>query len=87
MASQQQIYVFLSDVRGPNALTVLARYESRVERSFYRALHELQRLQAARAAPQQDLTSSSSPSFVPLCLRGEPQTLLGWKRGPSSTRI
>jgi hypothetical protein len=27
----------------------LARYEGRIERSFYRALHELQRLQAARS--------------------------------------
>jgi len=108
-------YHFLSDVRGPNAFTILGRYEARVERSFYRALHELQRLQAAgpsapiapapacendsakqsQIAPdsapnpvlQNNLTLSSPPSFVPLCLRGEPQTLLGWKRGPSSTRI
>ncbi|MEK7408463.1 MAG: hypothetical protein AAB225_25605 [Acidobacteriota bacterium] len=28
---------------------ILARYEARVERSFYRALHELQRLKAGRA--------------------------------------
>ena len=39
-------YLFLRDVRGPNALTILGRYESRVERIFYRALKELQRLQA-----------------------------------------
>ena len=37
-------YLFLRDVRGPNALTILGRYEGRVERSFYRALKELQRL-------------------------------------------
>jgi len=93
--------VFLRDVRDANPLTVLARYETRVERSFYRALHELQRLQATRPpaplapapasendsakqsqiapdsapnpAPQNDLPQSSPPSFVPLCLCGEPQ--------------
>ena len=40
-------FLYLRDVRGPNALTLLGRYEARIERSFYRALHELQRLQAA----------------------------------------
>ena len=61
-------YHFLSDVRGPNALTTLGRYEARVERSFYRALHELQRLQKEMAKqtqstpepePQQDFTPPS----------------------------
>ena len=46
----------------------------RVERSFYRALHELQRLQkemakqsqiAPEPQPQQDFTPPSSPSLVP----------------------
>jgi hypothetical protein len=40
--------VFLRDVRDANPLTVLARYETRFERSFYRGLHELERLQATR---------------------------------------
>ncbi len=40
--------VFLRDARDANSLTILPRYEARVERSFYRALHELQRLQATR---------------------------------------
>jgi hypothetical protein len=39
---------FLTDCRGLNALSKLARDESRIERSYYRALHELQRLQAVR---------------------------------------
>jgi hypothetical protein len=39
---------FLTDCRGLNALSKLARNESRIERSYYRALHELQRLQAVR---------------------------------------
>ena len=40
-------YLYQRDVQGPNALTTLGRYQTRIERSFYRALHELQRLQAA----------------------------------------
>ncbi len=35
----------------PSVLETLGRYEARVERAFYRALHELQRLQAARPQP------------------------------------
>jgi hypothetical protein len=89
--------VFLRDVRDANSLTVLARYETRVERSFYRALQELERRQATRPPaplapapaskndsaeqsqftpdplPQKDLPPPPSPSFVPLCLCGEPQ--------------
>jgi hypothetical protein len=41
-------YVFRRDT---DPLSTLGRYESRIERSFYRALHELQRLQAARQRP------------------------------------
>ena len=52
-------YLFLRDVRGPNALTILGRYEARVERSFYRALHELQRLQAA---PEDKVAKQSQSS-------------------------
>ena len=39
---------FVRDCRKENALSKLARYEAGIERSFFRALHELQRLQAAR---------------------------------------
>ena len=39
-------YVFARDAEQFN---ILARYEARIERSFYRALHELQRLKAGRA--------------------------------------
>ena len=35
----------------PSVLGTLSRYEVRIERAFYRALHELQRLQAARQCP------------------------------------
>ena len=40
---------FLHDATGPNALAKVARYESALERGLYRALHELERLQARRA--------------------------------------
>jgi hypothetical protein len=36
------------DATSGNALSKLSRYETSLERSMYRALHELQRLQAAR---------------------------------------
>jgi len=39
-------YVFAHDTE---EFTTLSRYEGRIERSFYRALHELQRLKAGRA--------------------------------------
>ncbi len=39
---------FLRDARSTNALTKLSRYEAAIERSLYRARHELERLQAAR---------------------------------------
>jgi hypothetical protein len=41
---------FIRDAKGANALSKLSRYEIPIERSLYRALHELQRLQAARHA-------------------------------------
>jgi hypothetical protein len=41
---------FIRDANGANALSKLSRYEIPLERSLYRALHELQRLQAARHA-------------------------------------
>jgi len=37
------------DANGTNALSKLSRHETTLERGMYRALHELQRLQAARA--------------------------------------
>jgi hypothetical protein len=38
---------FIRDANGANAFSKLSRYETAIERSLYRALHELQRLQAA----------------------------------------
>jgi hypothetical protein len=41
---------FIRDADGANAFSKLSRYEATIERSLYKALHELQRLQAARRA-------------------------------------
>lgn len=38
----------IKDAERPDCLSRLARYEATIERSLYRALHELQRLQASR---------------------------------------
>ncbi len=42
----------------PSVLDTLGRYEARIERAFYRALHELQRIQAARKANFAEQTQS-----------------------------
>jgi hypothetical protein len=41
---------FVRDANKANAFSKLSRYETTIERSLYKALHELQRLQAARRA-------------------------------------
>ena len=41
---------FVRDADKANAFSKLSRYESAIERKFYKALHELERLQAARGA-------------------------------------
>ena len=41
---------FIRDANGANAFSKLSRYEAMIERSLYKALHELQRHQAARRA-------------------------------------
>jgi hypothetical protein len=46
----RQAIVADRDAQGPNTLANLSRLEARIERSFYRALHELQRLRAQRPA-------------------------------------
>ncbi len=39
---------FKQDAKYTGAISKLSRYEAAIERSLYRALHELQRVQAAR---------------------------------------
>ena len=67
-------YLFLRDIRGNNALNMLGRYEARVERSFYRALRELQRLQPApkekvakqsQSAPEPEHQQEVTPPLSP----------------------
>ena len=41
---------FMQDSHHANAFSKLSRYETPIERSLYKALHEFQRLQAARQA-------------------------------------
>ena len=41
---------FARDANGANAFSKLSRYETTIERGLYKALHELQRLQASRGA-------------------------------------
>jgi hypothetical protein len=41
---------FIRDGNGANAFSKLSRYEAGIERGLYKALHELQYLQAARRA-------------------------------------
>lgn len=43
---------FIADSKHDNALSKLSRYETSMTRNFFRALHELQRLQAARNGKQ-----------------------------------
>ena len=43
---------------------MLSRYEVTLERSLYKALHELQRLEAAQAAPLAEAVEWRSPSSV-----------------------
>ncbi len=42
---------FVYDTSGSRSIETLSRYETRIERSFYRALHELQRLRDTPPAP------------------------------------
>jgi hypothetical protein len=43
-------HAFVKDTNESNAFSKLSRYETAIERSLFKALHELQRLQAARHA-------------------------------------
>ena len=43
---------FANDATGSRSIETLSRYETRIERSFYRALHELDRLRAAPPLPE-----------------------------------
>jgi hypothetical protein len=46
--NEQTATIGLTFIRAASAFTTLSRYEAAIERSYYRALHELQRLQHVR---------------------------------------
>ena len=58
---------FVQDSQGANAFSKLSRYETAMERSLYRALHELQRLQSARRGGD-----SIPPLAVDVTIDGDP---------------
>jgi hypothetical protein len=60
---------FIRDAHKANAFSKLSRYETAIERSLYKALHELQRLQAARRAEG----NVSPPLAVDLNVSGFPR--------------
>jgi hypothetical protein len=60
---------FIRDGNGANAFGKLARYESTLERGLTSALHELQRLQAARGGRE-----VAPPVVVDVNLAGVPDS-------------
>jgi hypothetical protein len=50
---------FLYDTSGSRSIEALSRYETRIERAFYRALHELHRFRAP--SPPSDLPVPPDP--------------------------
>ena len=67
-------YVFR---KGTDPLSTLGRYEARIERSFYRALHELQRLQAARqpSEPPPALAKTNSAELTQIAPQPAPKRI------------
>ena len=45
---------FAYDASGSHSIEILSRYETRIERSFYRALHELDHLRAAKTPASEE---------------------------------
>jgi hypothetical protein len=61
--TERHAFVFRDDTRNSHAIENLFRYECRIERSFYKALHELQRLQADRP-PMTDPVEPADPAPI-----------------------
>jgi hypothetical protein len=59
---------FARDADGANAFSKLSRYETSIERQLYRALHELERRQAARAG-----AAVTTPQIVDVDVSGIPE--------------
>ena len=52
---------FITDAEGADALAKLARYEAHLQRSMFKALNELQHLQAVRSKPESTTPGKTSP--------------------------
>ena len=76
---QKLAFVFRWD---PDPFVTLSRYEARIERAFYRALHELQRLQAARKANSVEQTQPA-PETQPNPLPQEDLSPVGQALSPA----
>ena len=63
---------FIRDAETANAFSKLCRYEAGIERSLYKALHELQRLQVARRANSSVTPPAAIDVDVNLVPREEP---------------
>jgi hypothetical protein len=83
---------FIRGSRGGDALSKLQRYEAAIERSFFRALHELQRLQHARLGGHVppplaiDVTVNGGAEVNPDCAAGVPAAL-AVDRGTTATLV
>jgi hypothetical protein len=61
---------FLYDTSGSRSIEALSRYETRIERAFYRALHELHRLRAP--SPPSEVSDPPDPPPRKMILRIKP---------------
>jgi len=61
-------HAFLSDANGPNYLSRVATYREKAERSFHRALKELN---AERKRSRQQLQTKVPPKLIPFYVPGE----------------
>jgi hypothetical protein len=64
--------VFRDDCNGPKILETLGRHEARLERSFYRALHELEHIQSRRPDPPPQNSQDQPISGVEPELQNQP---------------
>jgi hypothetical protein len=59
--------VFRTDCKGPRLFDTLSRHESRLERSLYRALKELERIQSPRPPDASPTPSTTSEELGSIC--------------------
>jgi hypothetical protein len=74
---------FIQDSQGGNSLSKLSRYETTIERRLYRAIHELQRLQASRAGKGQNIPTQ----VIDMDVRGLPDEIGVETDGPITEEL